>query len=85
MPKSWESTRRAWPEKSGAWMHFTAPRPIPISAIAKTRLHNLAEAQNRTGPEVCRLIARIEAADETSDLQPFLENLKDHLSKWRTD
>ena len=55
------------------------------SAIAKTRLHNLAEAQNRTGPEVCRLIARIEAADETSDLQPFLENLKDHLSKWRTD
>ena len=55
------------------------------SAIAKTKLHNLAEAQNRTGPEVCRLIARIEAADETSDLQPFLENLKDHLSKWRTD
>lgn len=55
------------------------------SAIAKNKLHNLAEAQNRTGPEVCRLISRIEAADPASDLQPLLENLTDLLSQWRAE
>ena len=55
------------------------------SAIAKNKLHNLADTQNRTVPEVCRLIARIDAADEGSELQPLVENLKDLLSKWRAD
>ena len=53
--------------------------------IAKTKLHDLAAAQNRSASQVCRLIAYSEAADEASDLQPLLESLKDLLLQWRTD
>ena len=53
--------------------------------IAKSKLHDLAEAQNRPAAQICRLIAHSEAADEASDLQPLLESLKDLLLQWRAD
>ena len=62
-----------------------SPAQDSDSAIAKEKLYDLAEAQDRTVPEICRLIARIEAGDDGSELQPLVEDLKDLFSKWRAD
>ena len=45
-----------------------SPAQDSDSAIAKEKLYNLAEAQDRTVPEICRLIARIEAGDRDSEI-----------------
>ena len=53
--------------------------------IAKSKLYDLAQAQGRTIPQVCRRVAYIEAGDKASEIQPLLDALKDILLKWRAD
>ena len=54
------------------------------SQIAKTKLLNLAEWLNRDTPNICRIVARREAEDAGSEIQPLIENLQDALEKWRS-
>ena len=53
--------------------------------IAKTKLYDLADTLDRSVPEVCRLVVRLEAADEASEVQTLLEDLDDTLQQWRAD
>lgn len=53
--------------------------------IAKTKLYDLADTLDRSVPEVCRLVIRLEAADEASEVQTLLEDLDDTLQQWRAD
>ena len=55
----------------------------PPSEIAKIKFQNLSEHLNREAPEVCRILARLEAERKESDLQPFVEELKRILLQWR--
>ena len=54
------------------------------SQIAKTKLRNLAEWLNRDTPDICRIVARLEAEDAGSDIQPLIEDLESELLKWRS-
>jgi len=62
-----------------------SPAEDTQAEIAKTKLDDLADTLDRSVPEVCRLAVRLEAADETSEVQTLLEDLKDTLQQWRTD
>ena len=53
------------------------------SQIAKTKLRGLAESLDREPPDVCRVVARLEANRKESDIQPLFERLKDALLEWR--
>ena len=53
------------------------------SQIAKTKLYNLADRLHRTSPEVCRILARLEADLQESDIQPLAEGLENSLLNWR--
>jgi len=55
------------------------------SRIAKTKLHNFAEALGHQAPDVARIIGRIEANCSKSDMQPLKEDLINVLLQWRTD
>ena len=51
--------------------------------IAKSKFRNLSENLNRETPEVCRILARLEAERKESDIQPFVEELQNILLLWR--
>ena len=51
--------------------------------IAKSKFRNLSENLNREAPEVCRILARLEAERKESDIQPFVEELQNILLLWR--
>ena len=51
--------------------------------IAKTKLHGLAEPLGRSAPELCRVVARLEAGRKESDIQPLVEGLESALLQWR--
>ena len=51
--------------------------------IAKSKFRNLSENLNREAPEVCRILARLEAERKESDIQPFVEELQRILLLWR--
>ena len=51
--------------------------------IAKSKFRNLSENLNREAPEVCRILARLEAERKESDIQPFVEELQTILLLWR--
>ncbi len=53
------------------------------SEIAKTKFRNLSEHLNRDTPDICRIVARLEAMDRASDIQPLVGDLSDILSDWR--
>ncbi len=53
------------------------------SQIAKTKLRVLAEALGRNAPDICRVVARLEANRKESDIQPLVEGLQDALQQWR--
>ncbi len=55
------------------------------SEIVKAKLHNLADTLNQDGRGLCRTVARVEAEDRISDIQPLLEKLKDVLFAWRAE
>ena len=49
----------------------------------KTKLRTLSEHLNREAPELCRILARLEAERRESDIQPFVEELQRILLQWR--
>ncbi len=51
--------------------------------IAKTKLRQLAEDLGRTEPDMARVVGRLEAGKQQSDIQPLVENLKSALLQWR--
>ena len=53
--------------------------------IAKTKLHGLAEPLGWTGPDIGRVVARLEATRKESDIQPLLDGLKGALLHWRAE
>ena len=53
------------------------------SEIAKSKFNSLSEHLDREAPEVCRVVARLEARRKESDIQPLVENLQDIVLEWR--
>ena len=53
------------------------------SEIDKSKFSHLCEQLNREAPEVCRVVARLEAQRKVSDIQPLVESLQDTLLAWR--
>ncbi len=51
---------------------------------AKEKLRQLAESQNRTVTDICRIVARVESADEQSELQILADALSKVLINWRS-
>ena len=49
----------------------------------KTKFRTLSEHLSRKPPEVCRILARLEAERKESDIQPFVEELQRILLLWR--
>ena len=54
------------------------------SQIAKTKLRSLSEPLGWSAPDICRVVGRLEANREESDIQPLLEGLDGALLQWRT-
>ena len=54
-------------------------------AIAKTKLHGLAEPLGWAEPDIGRVVARLGAARKESDIQPLLDGLKGALLQWRAE
>ena len=52
--------------------------------IAKTKMQSLADALERDLPEVCRVVARLEAGLDGSDIQPLARDLEAALLRWRS-
>lgn len=55
------------------------------SAIAKSKLHNLADALKRDSTNICRVVARRESFRKDSGIQPLVEELEGALLRWRTE
>ena len=53
------------------------------SEIAKYKLRSLADAIRRDTPDICRVIARLEAGDKDSEIQPLVSGLESALLDWR--
>ena len=53
--------------------------------IAKAKLRGLAEFLGSDPPNICRTVARMEAARDESEIQPLLEGLESVLLKWRAE
>ena len=53
------------------------------SEIAKSKLRTLADSVQRDSPNICRIVARLEATQKDSDIQPLVEGLKNALLDWR--
>lgn len=53
------------------------------SNIAKSKLRSLSEELNRSAPEICRIVARLEATNDASEIQPLRESLEEAISEWR--
>ena len=55
------------------------------SEIAKSKLRSLSEALDWKVPDVCRVVARLEAERKESDIQPLVEGLQGALLQWRAE
>ena len=58
----------------------------PVSRSPETpkiKFRTLSEQLSREAPDICRIIARLEAERKESDIQPFLEDLLQVLLQWR--
>ena len=55
----------------------------PPSEIAKAKLVGLSEELGLDAPDICRAVARLEAARRESDVQPLLNDLVDVFGRWR--
>lgn len=53
------------------------------SEIVKYKLNALSSALNRDVSDICRVIARMEASRNDSDIQPLVERLENALLNWR--
>ncbi|MGR3913432.1 MAG: AAA family ATPase [Gammaproteobacteria bacterium] len=53
--------------------------------IAKHKLQDLAEKSNRDAPNICRIIAQLEAKSNSGDMRVLVNELKDILLNWRAN
>ena len=53
------------------------------SEIAKTKLRSLSDIFGWPHTDVCRMVARVEAASKESDIQPLVEDLEMAFGEWR--
>ena len=53
------------------------------SNIAKNKFRSLSEELRRDASEICRIVARLEADREDSDIQPLVNELRGILRQWR--
>ena len=51
--------------------------------IAKNKFRSLSEELRRDASEICRIVARMEAEQEESDIQPLVNDLRGILRQWR--
>ena len=56
-----------------------------LSQIAKTKLRGLSELLGWAPPDICRVVARLEASRKESDIQPLVEGLANALLRWRAN
>ena len=54
------------------------------SEIAKGKLYEFSQRFNREPADIGRLVGRLEAACDASDIQPFVEQLQTALHAWRS-
>ena len=50
------------------------------SNIAKSKLQSLSEELDRNSPDICRIVARLEATQDSSEIQPLRESVQDAIS-----
>lgn len=55
------------------------------SEIAKSKLRSLSEAINQTIPDICRVVAQLEAERLDSALQPLSVSIENAISRWRDE
>lgn len=53
------------------------------SEITKNKFRSLSEELRRDTSEICRIVARLEAGKQESDIQPLVSNLLGILTQWR--
>ena len=53
------------------------------SEISKNKFRSLSESLHRDTSEICRIVARLEAEQEESDIQPLVNDLRGILRQWR--
>ena len=53
------------------------------SEIAKSKFRSLSDSLHRRTSDICRIVARLEADQTESDIQPFVEELQRILLQWR--
>ena len=53
------------------------------SEISKNKFRSLSEKLRRDASEICRIVARLEAEQEESDIQPLVNDLRGILRQWR--
>ncbi len=53
------------------------------SEIAKSKFRSLSDYLRRDTPEICRIVAQLEASRRESDIQPLVDNLLGILRQWR--
>ena len=56
-----------------------------FSQIVKAKLRGLTEYLNREIPDICRVVARLEADRIESDIQPLVEGIENTLLSWRAE
>lgn len=54
------------------------------SETAKEKLHELSQRMRRETADICRLVGRLEAERDDSDIQPLVEELEAALLAWRS-
>ena len=55
----------------------------PPSEIMKSKFRTLSEEIRRDTSDICRIVARMEAAQRDSDIQPLVNDLRGILRQWR--
>lgn len=68
--------------RQDAVYNFASDTP---SQIAKSKLRSLSEAINQTTPDICRVVAQLEAERLDSDLQPLKVSIETAISQWRSE
>ena len=53
------------------------------SEIAKNKFRSLSDSLHREPSEICRIVARLEADRQASDIQPLVGDLRGILRQWR--
>ena len=53
------------------------------SEVMKSKFRSLSDALHRDAPDICRIVARLEAARSDSDIQPIVDELREILKHWR--